>query len=148
MTEANDFLAAFRGSFSGILRWPQLDELWQKLREHSPEPWYIYAVGETPPEQPATAAQLTQFIDEIDDLLRSEHQEDYCGIVYVDDPRDPAFIKIYDPNNLGVVCGFSDNPPLPGWVLSRIRPLDLPAALPPPGGRRRWWQKLLAAGKD
>ncbi len=146
MTEPDNYLAAFQGSFSGILRWPQLDALWQRLRKESDQPWYIYAVGETPPAEPASHEQLEQFIDEIDNLLRSEHKEDYCGIVYVDEPQDPSFIKIYDPNNLGMVCGFSDSPPLPGWILSRIRPVDLPAALPPPGGRRRWWQRLLAAG--
>ncbi|MCK7500047.1 MAG: hypothetical protein MZW92_64195 [Comamonadaceae bacterium] len=39
-----------------------------------------------------------------DDLLRKEHREDYCGIVYADDLRPAdACVKIYDPNNLGVV---------------------------------------------
>jgi hypothetical protein len=146
MTEQEPFLAAFRGSFSGILRWPQLDALWQRLREEPGQSWYIYAVGEPPPSEPASHEQLERFIAEVDKLLRTEHKEDYCGIVYVDDPQAPSFIKIYDPNNLGVVCGFSDNPPLPAWILSRLKPVDLPASLPPPGGRRRWWQKLLAAG--
>ena len=141
-TEANPYLRAFRGSFSGILRWPQLDALWQTLREQRDKQWYIYAVGEAPPERPATPEQLDTFLREIDTLLRKEHNEDYCGIVYADNPADPSFIKIYDPNNLGVVCGFSENPPLPGWVLSLEPPVDLPAALPPPGNRRRWWQRL------
>ncbi len=136
------YLDAFRGSFTGMLRWPQLDALWQTLREQDDKTWYIYAVGEPPPETPASREQLDTFLKEIDALLRQEHDEDYCGIVYADDPADPAFIKIYDPNNLGVVCGFSENPPLPGWVLSLQKPVDLPAALPPPGNRRRWWQRL------
>ena len=54
----------------------------------------------------------------------------------------PTYIKIFDPHNLGVACGYSDNPPLPGWVVSRIRPEDLGALMTPPGGRRRWWQRL------
>ncbi len=132
---------AFRGSFTSMLRWPQLDTLWQTLREQD-KAWYIYAVGEPPPEQPVDREQLDTFITEIDKLLRQEHDEDYCGIVYADEPEDPAFIKIYDPNNLGVSCGFSTNPPLPGWVLSLIKPIDLQTELPLPGNRRRWWQKL------
>jgi hypothetical protein len=40
-----------------------------------------------------------------------------------------------------VSCGYSDNPPLPGWILSRIAPADLQAAALP-GNRRRWWQRL------
>ncbi len=135
------YLQAFRGSFTSMLRWPQLDTLWQTLREQD-KSWYIYAVGEPPPQAPANQEQLDTFITEIDKLLRQEHDEDYCGIVYADEPRDPAFIKIYDPNNLGVSCGFSTNPPLPGWVLSLIKPVDLQTELPLPGNRRRWWQKL------
>ncbi len=142
MDADNPYLEAFRGSFTGILRWPQLDALWQTLRERTDKQWYVYAVGEPVAETPASREQLDDFIREIDALLRKEHDEDYCGIVYADNPDDPAFIKIYDPNNLGVVCGFSENPPLPGWTLSLLPPVDLPTALPPPGNRRRWWQRL------
>lgn len=139
--QSPSYLEEFRGSFTSMLRWPQLDQLWQTLRNQD-KAWYIYAVGETPPEQPADAPQLDTFINEIDKLLRSEHDEDFCGIVYADKRDDPTFIKIYDPNNLGVSCGFSDNPPLPGWVLSLSKPIDLKVAMPPPGNRRRWWQTL------
>jgi hypothetical protein len=142
MDTSHPFLKAFRGSFSGILRWPQLDELWQTVLGSDTNGWYIYAVGEPPPEKTVEEQQLRQFISEIDKLLRKEHQEDYCGVVYVDDRQHPEFIKIFDPNNLGVSCGFSDNPPLPGWILAKIPPTDLPAAMPAPGNRKRWWQRL------
>ena len=142
MTESHPFLSAFRGSFSGILRWPQLDELWETVRTKKTNDWYIYAVGEIPPEQTVDSNQVEQFITEIDKLIRAEHQQDYCGLVYVDDKQDPEFIKIFDPNNMGVSCGYSDNPPLPGWILSKIQPADLPTALPAPGNRKRWWQRL------
>jgi hypothetical protein len=138
------YLAAFRGGFTGMLRWDDLDRLWQTvLRE--PAGWYVYAVGETPPAAPASPEQLAALLPELTTLLRRDHAEDYCGIVYADQPEAPAFIKVYDPNNLGVSCGFSLNPPLPGWLLSRLPPCDLPAALPPPAARRRWWQRLFAA---
>jgi hypothetical protein len=140
-----DFRAAFRGSFTGVLRWHQLDALWQQLRDMAADDWYLYAVGEPPPVQPASAQQLDRFVSEIDELLRREHEEDYCGIVYVDDPETPSFVKIFDPNNLGVSCGYSDNPPLPGWILSKLPPVDLQAPGPLPGNRRRWWQRLFAS---
>jgi hypothetical protein len=142
------FVEAFRGSFSGILRWHKLDEFWGNLRykisQNQDEQWHIYAVGEEAPETPSSTEQLQKFISEIDVLLRLEHDEEYCGVVYVDDFNSPAFIKIFDPNNLGVSCGFSDNPPLPGWIISLIPPVDLETALAPPGNRRRWWKKLFA----
>jgi hypothetical protein len=87
---------------------------------------------------------LNRFITEIDNLLRSEHDEKYCGIVYADDLQAPSFVKIYDPHNLGVSCGYSDNPPLPGWILSKLPPVDLPAAQHVPKNRKRWWRALFA----
>jgi hypothetical protein len=137
----SDYLQAFRGSFTSALRWHHLDDLWQRLRE-APQGWYVYAIGETVPEEPATSEALLAFVDEIDKLLHQEHDEDYCGIVYADNLKKPAMVKIYDPNNLGVVCGFSDSPPLPGWVLSRIPPQDLQADRPLPNNRKRWWQRI------
>ena len=134
------YLARFRGSFTSALRWQQLDALWESIRQ-APDGWFVYAVGETPPSAPASDETVLAFIDEIDALLRREHDEDYCGIVYADDVASPSMVKIYDPNNLGVSCGYSDNPPLPGWVLSRLIPVDL-QAMRPPAGRRRWWQRL------
>ena len=140
ITPTMSFAERFRGSFTSALRWPQLDALWDRVRA-APDGWYVYAVGEPPPGLPAPAADLLRFVDEIDALLRREHDEDYCGIVYADDLQAPSMIKIYDPNNLGVSCGYSTNPPLPGWLLSRLAPTDLAAARQA-AGRRRWWQRL------
>ena len=72
-----------------------------------------------------------------------EHAEEYCGIVYADSFETPSFVKIYDPGNLGVSCGYSDHPPLPGWILSRLPPSDLNAAAMLPANRKRWWRRLL-----
>lgn len=141
--ESNPFLQAYRGSFINILRWPQLDALWDALRARTDQHWYVYAVGETPPAVPATTPELERFLHEIDALLRKEHDEDYCGIVYVDDREQPSYVKIYDPNNLGSVCGSSGAPPpVPGWIVSVLPPVDLEHALPRPGGRQRWWRRL------
>lgn len=138
------FLQAFRGSFTSLLKWPDLDAFWPVLERKAAANWYIYAIGEEVPATPATATQVKTFIREIDALLRKEHDEDYCGIVYVDDKTDPGFIKIYDPHNLGVTCGYSDNPPLPGWVLSLIQPVTLNEDTFLPQNRRRWWRRLFA----
>jgi len=142
--ENTAFIDRYRGYFKNMLKWEELDQLWARLRETPHKDWYLYAVGETPPQQSADSAQLNHFIEQIDALLRSEHEEDYCGIVYVDNPDDPTLIKIYDPNNLGSVCGPGFGPPpLPGWVMSLLPPADLNAAFPPPANRRRWWQRLI-----
>lgn len=143
MNQQTPFLHAFQGRFTSMLRWEQLDALWDTLRRQAGAGWYVYAIGEAPPQEPANAREVECFINEIDALLRREHQESYCGIVYADDREAPQFVKIYDPNNLGMVCGSSGAPPpLPGWVLSRLPPVDLEAAMPPPNNRRRWWRRL------
>ena len=136
------YVSAFRGNFTSTMRWPDLDEFWEVLKDRADNNWFIYAVGEIPPENTSDKDHLLNFIDKIDELLHKEHDEDYCGIVYIDNKEAPEFIKIFDPNNLGVTCGFSDNPPLPGWILSRIQPVELETALNPPKNRQRWWQQL------
>lgn len=138
----NEYLDAFRGRFENVLRWEQFDSLCGVLDADANAGWYIYAVGEQPPAERASAVQVRHFLAEITELLRKEHDEDYCGIVFTDSMQEPSFVKFFDPNNLGVSCGFSDNPPLPGWILSRIEPVDLQSTTPLPGNRRRWWQRL------
>lgn len=141
----SSFYSQFRGKFYGILKWHQLDELWQRIKSQTNTNWYIYAVGEAVPETPVTEQQLSVFISEINTLLRKEHENDYCGIVYVDSLTEPRFVKIYDPNNLGVVCGYSNNPPLPGWTLSFEKPELLDRNTFLTQSRKRWWQRLFPA---
>lgn len=138
----NTFYRAFRGNFSSLLSWQQLDEFWETVRRKADAGWYIYAIGTPVPQQASPAPDVLKFISEVDTLLRQEHYEDYCGIVYTDSRENPALIKIFDPDNLGVSCGFSNNPPLPGWVLSLLPPQPLEARRPLPAGRQRWWQSL------
>ena len=136
------YLRAYDGRLLGILRWQELDALWAQLQRLNDGGWYVYAVGEAPPTTPASQDQFEQFLAGMRHLLLDEHKEDYCGIVYADDHERPGFVKIFDPNNLGSVCGSSTVPPLPGWTLSRVAPDDLEHAFPQPGDRRRWWQKI------
>lgn len=140
--EADTFLSAYRSTFFGVLSWAQLDELWATVLAEPNAEWYVYAVGENPPVSAATNAELEIFIRELDSLLRKEHQESYCGIVYADHLKQPSFIKIFDPHNLGSTCGSSKVKPLPGWIISKLAPIDLPGAMPAPNNRRRWWQTL------
>jgi hypothetical protein len=141
---AKHFLADYNGGFTGILHWHQLDALWERLRGDADGAWYVYAVGEPPPNRPANARQLDLFIAEVDKLLRAEHHHDYCGVVYADRVDAPGLVKIFDPNHLGSSCGSSGSRVLPGWVLSRNRPVDLRAAMPPTRSRRRWWQGIFS----
>ena len=139
---SGDFLETYNGPLKGVLRWANLDALWRTISNGRKSGWYLYAVGHDLPEHPADPEDVERFIAEVDQLLRKEHDEDYCGIVYTDSKVAPSYIKIFDPHNLGVSCGYSEKPPLPGWILSRIPPIDLEPALYPPNNRRRWWRRL------
>lgn len=137
------FMERYEAGALGILHWEQLDALWATLRAGArDDEWYVYAVGEAVPQEPVSAAELDRFLTEVDALLRADHDESYCGIVYVDDRENPRFVKIFDPNNLGSSCGSSGLRVLPGWILSTVPPEDLQAVMPPPKSRRRWWQRL------
>lgn len=139
------FMTQYHGTLYGVLLWPQWDALRSLLANRSDGGWYVYYVGEPVPATALASAPFVRFLDEIDRLLRRDHQEEYLGIVYVDDIETPSFIKIYDPDNLGASCGSSGRRILPGWTISRSRPVDLEAEFPNPGGRRRWWHRLFGS---
>lgn len=135
-----DFDRAFNGMLFSLLSWEQLSDFW--CRVDSGAGWYIYAIGESMPASPASAEQAKVFLREIDVLLHRDHEESYCGIVYTDNIDNPSLIKIFDPHNLGVSCGSSKNPPLPGWVMSLMPPTEIHPRGIVPANRRRWWQSL------
>ena len=137
----SEFQRAYAGRFWSVMSWDQLTAFWQRLDADAG--WYLYALGETPPAAPADAATVTGFISKVDALLREDHRESYCGIVYADNLDAPRFVKIYDPNNLGSSCGSSKNPPPPGWIMSLLPPEPVAGSRPAPEGRRRWWQSVI-----
>jgi len=137
MTQAaSAFSQHLNGKFIGMLHWPQLDELWLKVKAE-PQGWYASQPGQVEPAAPLDAEALRHFIDEIDALLRREHKQDFCGIVYADNREQPGFIKIYDPHNMGSFCSCSSTPVEPLWVLSRIKPVSSSNGKPTP-----WWRSL------
>lgn len=133
-----EFDRRFDGTLYSLLSWEQLSQFWQRMDPGGG--WYLYAVGEPRPEAPADAEHVSAFIQHIDALLRREHHEDYCGIVYADDLLTPSLVKIYDPNNLGTSCGSGKHKILPGWVMSRSAPSELGGQHVVPQNRKRWWQ--------
>ena len=138
----SEFDSLIHGLLYSLLSWKQLAAFWPKVNPGAG--WYLYAIGETVPENTASSAEVSDFLLRIDVLLHHDHKEDYCGIVYADNLDNPSLIKIYDPNNLGVSCGSSKNPPLPGWVMSTMPPSELHPKGIIPGNRRRWWQAFLS----
>jgi len=138
----NEFHRQMSGLLYSLLKWAQLSEFWTNVDRGAG--WYLYAVGEAVPVSPATPAQVETFIVEMDALLRRDHRESYCGIVYADNLDKPSFIKIYDPNHLGVSCGSSKTPTLPGWIMSQVPPIELHLKYALPANRQRWWQGLFS----
>jgi len=140
----NSYLEQYKSGFYGILQWEDLDELWEKLKKD--KDWYVYQIGEIPPESVFDEKEFNHYINNLDQLLREEHTERYCGIVYTDHKEKPNFVKVYDPCNLGSSCGSSGAPPpLPGWTITKAKPTDLQVAFPIPAKRKRWWQTLFSS---
>lgn len=135
--EAQDFHARLKGTFSGILQWQQLDELWGRIKAGQ---WFFYQVGETVPANPLHGEELAVRIDALNTLLRHDHDYHYCGIVYADNVEAPALVKVYDPNNLGSSCGHNATPTPPRWILSTSPPALIEPHAPVPMNRRHWWR--------
>ncbi|MEJ2396723.1 MAG: hypothetical protein P8Z67_00330 [Gammaproteobacteria bacterium] len=98
-----DYLQAFRGSFTSLLRWDDLDAFWQVLEARADANWYIYAIGEPVPDMPASADQVKTFIAEIDKLLRQEHDGfGHSERPYIDSTRSSNMPIIEDRFNFCV----------------------------------------------
>ena len=138
-----NFNQLLNGYFEGILRWSQLDDLWQQLKQSDAE-WFVYQIGSPIPQQPLTTAELHKSIDELNALLRQEHEYDYCGIVYANDIKNPTLIKVYDPNNLGSSCGCGGDKIPPRWIISQQQPEEIIDDAPTPANRKRWWSRLFS----
>lgn len=134
------FQQHYNGRFVNMLRWQQLDDLWDKVKQTQPDDWYVYLVKATVPTMPVDSSELNQFIQGVNTFLHQKHDYDYCGIVYVDDHNCPSMIKIFDPTNLGAVCGSSGTKILPRWLLTRIPPEALIDDTVERTKQKRWWQ--------
>ena len=131
------FHARLKGKFAGIMQWQQLDELWGRVKRGE---WYFYQLGEMLPTIALRGDELARRIDALNELLRQEHDYNYCGIVYADDVENPTLIKVYDPNNMGSSCSCNVTPSPPGWILSTAPPELIENQAPTPNNRKRWWQ--------
>ena len=138
------FKSSFKGKFYGILRWPQLDVVWDKVRKDKENGWYFYHVGQLPPTNLSKGKDVISFIEDLDKDLRTDHDEEYCGIVYVDDLESPKFIKVFDPNNIGTSCSISKEPSLPKWVISKLKPVTLSIQDDKPISTKRWLGNLFS----
>lgn len=136
----SEFERIYNGMLYSLMTWTQFDAFWSGIDPATG--WYLYAVGQNLPAQAAEPDDVRAFLREIGMLLKREHEEEYCGIVYADDLQHPSLVKIYDPHQLGSSCGSSGTTVLPGWVMSRMPPADLKPVAPVPNNRKRWWAAL------
>ncbi len=119
-----DYLTQFKGRFIGVMHWQDCHALLKTLH-NNPGDWYLYDTLEIMPASTLDAQTFIHQLERIKDILVAEHTKRYCGIVYTDDLTNPTFVKIFHPNNLGKSCGSSDNPPMPQWLLSKKKPMDV-----------------------
>jgi hypothetical protein len=123
-----NYLEVLQGKFFGIMDWEKCHNFFDFLMD-SPNAWYIYDLDLTPPNKSLSASEFCQQITIIKQIIDNLHEERYCGIVYTDDLEIPELIKIFHPHNLGKTCGSSENPPLPRWIISKIKPVEIKQAV-------------------
>jgi len=138
----SSYIDEFQGRFIGIMQWDGCDALMKKLIDQ-PDGWYLYDTLATAPNQIIDASVFTENVNRIKKILTDEHQERYCGIVYTDDLENPSFVKIFHPKNIGKSCGSSEHPPIPQWLLSKTKPIDVVEKFGPPKERQGFISKFL-----
>jgi hypothetical protein len=126
----SEFAERWNGRFESLLSWEAFDAFFRDFQQTIDGGWYIFTPGEAIPVVSLAKDDALTKIKEIVNHIRTEHQQHYCGIVYVDNPTAPAFIKIYDPHNLGEYCASGADKPLPLYILTTITPEMLPEFQP------------------
>ena len=121
------FWQRYRGKFSGVLKWQDMEELWAELKA-APADWFVFDPAGQAPTVPMGDAEFLSFLDEAEQLIYQRRDRSSCGSIYLDDASAPTYIKIFDPVNMGTSCGGSHDPIMPRWIISRM----LPDTLPPP----------------
>ncbi len=134
----------FKSKFYGVLRWNQLDDVWQFIFDNKSQGWYVYQTIKNAPQKKLYDDQLELLIRLIDEDLRQQHDEDYCGVVYVDSLDAPTFIKVFDPKNMGTSCSVGGKSPLPEWIISLMPPTDLNEEEKPNIKSKRWFGNLFS----
>lgn len=118
------FWSKFNGRFSGLLNWQDVDQLWEVLSA-SRDDWYVFDMDGDLPNQCANATEFANFLSVTLAFLRKRLRGNHVGFVYTDNRVHPQFVKIFDPQKMGVSCGVSSARVFPRWTLSMIAP-DLP----------------------
>lgn len=119
------FWQAWQGSFQGMLNWHDFDALLQVLRQ-SGGTWYVWDLAGAVPEAAVAPAGMAAALDTVREMNAPMRARSYCGTIYVDDPAAPAFVKAFDPHQMGATCGSSGERIMPRFVFSRLRPDPLP----------------------
>lgn len=135
---AGVYQVALNGRFEGILTWPDFDALWARLRS-APAGWFVHDTEADQPAHAATPEAFAAALDRAEEMFAHARSRSWCGAVYVDDPGDPALVKLFDPHGMAA-CGGGGGASRPRYILSRIPPAHLSA-----GGtrseKRGWFRR-------
>ncbi len=135
-----DFWRQFRGRFFGVLKWTDLESLWETLKA-SPADWHVFDPAGEAPTKPLPRVEFLRFLDEAEAMINQRSDRPSSGSVYLDDLAAPTYIKIFDPLKMGTSCSHSSEPIMPRWILSHMVPDTLP--LPPPVKNPTIFQRLI-----
>jgi hypothetical protein len=127
------FWTLYLSRSSGILHWQDMDAFWPQMQATTGA-WYVFDPREDAPETPLSGAALQAELAAAQTLVYSRRDLPMSGAVYVDNREAPAFIKVFDPANMGSSCSCSTEPVMPRYIFSRARPDSLPLAPPPKTG--------------
>ncbi|NOX73292.1 MAG: hypothetical protein GXP03_06625 [Alphaproteobacteria bacterium] len=124
-----DFWRAYQGPFSGVLKWSDVDALWAWLADNN-QGWFAFDPNTAAPDTPLDADDFATFLQGAVELVNTRRERSMSGAIYLDDANKPTLIKIFDPVNMGSACSISGVRVMPRWILSRMKPDDLPKPAP------------------
>lgn len=121
----NVFTEQANGNLSGLLSWPEFDEVCERIKHDTRTGWFVYDLDERPPLHTTTGDELKRFISSLNTRIHTQYARQHCGIAFTDSISEPCILKIFNPKLLKSICNVYGTSPVHGWVISREPPIDL-----------------------
>ena len=124
-SSGNDYIELVQGNLYGLLDWADFDRVCKQICDATDQGWFIYEIDKPLPDRASTNIETTEFVESLNSSVHAEYSREHCGIAFVDSIDSPTILKVFNPGLLKSICNVYGSSPVHGWVISRIKPVEL-----------------------
>jgi len=120
-----DYINLVQGNLYGLLSWEDFDRVCEYISNADDHSWFIYEIDKPLPDSATSNVERTEFVESLNSCIHTQYSRKHCGIAFVDSIKSPSILKVFNPKLLKSICNIYGSSPIHGWVISRIKPVNL-----------------------